>query len=193
MLGTQKSPTPFDIGLVLSAVRRLRLAGCRKRPSRLRVQSGLSCRGCGRSGRRRCGGSGCFRGFLRSRLLGCFLGGWLFGSRFLGGSGLFCRRFFRGCFLGGSSFLRCYLFRCYLFRWSLFRCCFFSRGRLLRRRFLRRYFFGWRSFFSWRSFLRWCGLFCGRFFCSCHHFLLDQITKSTSCVLECTKRFMPLG
>ena len=183
-----------------AAVLRLRLAGRRKRPRRLRVQSRLSR---WRSRRRGCFGSGCFRGFLRSGFFCCFLGGRSFRRGFFGGR--FLRwRLFRCCLLRRSflgygffrrSFLGCRFFgrsllRCSLLGWRLFRHYFFGRSllrcSLLGRSFFRRYFFS-------RSFLRRCGLFCGRFFRSCHHFLLDQIAKSTSCLLVCTKRSMVLG
>ena len=182
-----------DIGLRTLETGFLRLGRSRKRPGCLRVQSGLSSRG---SGSRRCLGSGCFRCFLRSRLLGCFLGGWLFGSRLFGCSSFLGRRFFCSCFFGWCGFLGWSLFGCRLFRGSGFLCsyCFFSRCCLFgRSSFFRCYFF--RCYFFCRcSFLCGSGLFCGRFFCSCHfNFLLDQFTKSTSCELECMKRFMGLG
>ena len=149
----------------------LRLGGRWERPGGLRVQSGLS----SRSGSRGYLGSRAFRGFLRSRLLGCFLGGWLLGSGLFGGCffgrGFFGRGFFSGCFFSWCCFFGRGFFSCYFFGRSLFSC----------------YFFG-------RSLLRGSGLFCGRFFCSCHfNILLDQVTKSTSCWLECMKRFKVLG
>ena len=182
-----------------AAVGCLRLAGRRKRPCRLRVQSCLSRRGSRRQG---CFGSGCFRGFLRSGFFCCFLGGRFFRRGFLGGR-LLRWRLFRCCLLRRSfpgygffrrSFFRRRFFGRSLLRYSLlggrfFRHYFFGRSflrsGLLGRRFFRRYFFS-------RSFLRRCGLFCGRFFRSCHHFLLDQIAKSTSCLLVCMKRSMVL-
>ena len=189
------------------------LAGRRKRPCRLRAQSGLSSRG---SRSRRCLGSGCFRGFLRSRLLGCFLGCWLLGSRLLRYSSFLCRGFLGGYFLrsdllGWRRFLRSSLLRrcgllrsdllCrYFFRW----CRLLGRSSFLGSNLLRCYLLRWCRLLGRRSFLscyflRWCrflcgsGLFCGRFFCSCHYFLLDQFTKSTSCKLESMKRSMVLG
>jgi len=103
------------------SVSRLGLAGRRKWPGGLRVQCGLSSRSSG-SGRR-CLAAGAFGSFLRSRLLGSFLGGRLFGSGLLRSSGL----------LGRSSFLGSRLFRwCSLLGW----CSFLgglpsSQGRLL--------------------------------------------------------------
>ena len=183
-----KKPDTFRHRALGRTASRLGLGGRGKRPSGLRVQGGLSRRG---SGSRRCLGSGCFRCFLRSRLLGCFLGGWLFGRRFLRscflGWGLFRCYFLGRRFLGSSFFSRSFFGRslfsgCFfswsLFSWSLLSCYFFSRCCL----------------FCGCSFLCGSGLFCGRFFCSCHfNFLLDQLTKSTSCELECMKRFMVLG
>ena len=193
----------FDIGLQAQSYFCLRLAGCWKRPSCLRAQSGLSC------GSRRCRrrfGSGFLRGFLCSRLLRCFLCCRLFGRNFFCSS--FLRyllggRLFRGSSFFGRSLFGCYFLCCYFFRWSLFRrrlLCrsFFGRG------FFGRYFFSWcflgshffggsllcRYFFS-RRFLR-CSFFSCWFFRSCHSFLLDHIAKSTS-RLEYAKRFTALG
>jgi hypothetical protein len=173
------------------------LAGRRKRPSSLRVQSRLSHRS---SRSRGCFHSGCFRGFLRRRLLGCRLFRRLFLSRLLGylfrrfflSCCFFFRRLFLGYFLSRLFLSRCFFRRsflgCYFLSGPFLSCCFFRRSFLgcyfLSRRFFRCCFFS-------RSFL--CGLFCGRFFCSCHHFLLDQVTKSTPCQLVCMKRFMMLG
>lgn len=202
--GNEKSPTSFDIGLQAEIPYCLRLAGCWKRPGSLRVQSCLSRRGSRYS---RCFGSfgsRFFRGFLRSGLFRCFLGGRLFRSGFLGR--WFLRYLFRGllgCWLFSCGFLRRwllgrYLLGCWLFRWrffrswllgryffrwsffsrSFFRCCFFRRS-LLSRYFFSRGFL-WSSFFS-RSFFR-----------SCHSFLLDHVAKSTS-RLEYVKRFTALG
>ncbi len=162
----------------------------RKRPSGLRVQSGLSRRR--RRGWRRFG-SRLFRGFLRCRLFGSFFSSRLFRGRLFLGDG-----FFRSLLdsLFGSRFLGCYFFGRWLFGRSffsnrLFGRCFFSH-RLLRCYFLSDRFFSGRFLFSGRllhgyflccrlfscSFL--CGglVFCGRFFCSCHIVLLDQVNRS---------------
>ena len=199
--GHEKSPTSFDIGLQAEIPYCLRLAGCWKRPGSLRVQSCLSRRSSRCSG---CFGSRFFRGFLRSGLFRCFLGGRLLRSGFL--RRWFLRYLFGGLFgsrLFRSSFLRCWFFRRYFlrrgfFRWRFFRswlfgryffrwrffgrsffsCCFFRRG------FFRRYFFR-------RSFLR-SSFFSRSFFRSCHSFLLDHVAKSTS-RLEYVKRFTALG
>ena len=175
----------YNIGLLVQTLKLSGLACRWKRPSCLRVQSCLSCRGRFGSRRSLCG-SGCFRGFLGGWLFSGFLGGWLFSSGFLGSSSFLGWRFFSGSFFGWSGFFG--------------RCCFFSGWLFGSYSFLgwRSFFswsglFGWSSFFSHNRFLRGSGLFCDRFFCSCHHFLLDQFTKSTSCELECTKRFMVLG
>ena len=180
----------------------LRLAGCRKRPGGLRVQSSLSRRGSRCS---RCFGSGCFRGFLRSRLFRGFLRSGFF--RYFLGCSLFrwCffgSSFFRWCFFGGSFFRWCFfsrrffsgsffgrsLFSYYFFRWCFFSRRFFSRrffsSSFFRRGLLRRYFFRWC--------FRWCSFFSRRFFRSCHSFLLDHVAKSTS-RLEYAKRFTALG
>ena len=162
----------------------------RKRPSGLRVQSGLS-RRCRRGWRRF--GSRLFRGFLRCRLFGSFFSSRLFRGRlFLGDGffrglldGFFGSRLFRRYFLG-RRLLRCSLFgdglfscrflghrllRCYLFSNRLFDCRFLLGGGLLRC-----YFLCCRLFSC--GFL--CGglVFCGRFFCSCHIVLLDQVNRS---------------
>ncbi len=170
------------------------LAGRGKRPSCLRVQSGLSRRG----GR----GSGCFGGRLfgslfrsgllgsrlfRSRLFRYLLGSSLFRGRlsssgFLGRSllrygllryGLFCSRLSSSGFLGRSLFGRGLLHSSFFGR-GLLGCGLLS-GRLLSSDLLR-----CSSFFS-------CGLFC-----SCHSFLLDHIAKSTS-RKETVKRSTGLG
>ena len=162
----------------------------RKRPSGLRVQSGLS-RRCRRGWRRF--GSRLFRGFLRCRLFGSFFSSRLFRGRlFLGDGffrglldGFFGSRLFRRYFLG-RRLLRCRffssrLFRDWLFSGGLLRCYFLSDrlfgGRLLfSGGFLRCYFLCCRLFSC--GFL--CGglVFCGRFFCSCHIVLLDQVNRS---------------
>ena len=169
---------------------------CRwKRPSGLRVQSGLS-RRCRRGWRRF--GSRLFRGFLRCRLFGSFFSSRLFRGRFFLGDGFFSgllnsffgsrlfRRYFLGRWLFGRRLLRCSLFgdglfscrflghrllRCYLFSNRLFDCRFLLGGGLLRCYFLCCRLFG-------GDFL--CGGlgFCGRFFCSCHKVLLDQVNRS---------------
>ncbi len=166
-------------GLTQNHVSGSGFAGRRERPCSLRVQSSLSSRG---SRSRRCLGSGCFRGFLRSRLFGCFLDGWLFGCRFLRdysflGSCLFsrrllCRRLLSGWFLCRwllcrYSFFSRRLFSRRLFGWSLFSCYLFRSYFLSWRSFLGRCFFSG-GLFSWCSFLHGSGLFCDRFFCSCH-------------------------
>ena len=189
----EKKPDAFRHRASTTAPGALRLGRCRKGPSRLRVQSGLSKDD---GGNRRCLGSRCFRSFLRSRLLGCFLGGWLFGSGFFGGSSFLGRCFFGSGLFGWSSFFsRGFLCGSFL-GWSGFLGCYrFFRGSSLfgRSSFLHCYFFSW-CFFSGYSFLCGSGLFCDRFFCSCHfNVLLDQLTKSTSCELECMKRFIVLG
>ena len=155
-------------GFALNVIR-LWLAGRWKWPSCLRVQCGLSC-GRGRS----CFGRNffCWRCFFsRCSFLGDYLLGWC-------------------CFFSRYSFLGDYLlgWYCFFSRYSFLGdyllgwCCFFSRGS-----FLGRYFRCWSSLF------RWCDFFWGWFFCSCHCFLLDQFTKSTSCGLESKKRCMLLG
>jgi len=164
------------------------LAGRGKRPSGLRVQSGLSRRGSR--------GSGCFggrlfgslfrSGLLRSRLFRSRL------FRYFLGSGLFRSRLSSG-FLGGSLFRYCF-FDC-----GLLGCSFLGRS-LFGRGLLHSSFFG-------RGLLG-CGLLSGRllssdllrcssffscgFFCSCHSFLLDHIAKSTS-RKETVKRSTGLG
>ncbi len=169
------------------------LAGRGKRPSGLRVQSGLSRRGSR--------GSGCFGGRLfgslfrsgllrsrlfRSRLFRYFLGSGLFRCRL--SSSLFRSRLSSNSFLGRS-----------FFRYCFFDCGFLSRS-LFGRGLLHSSFFG-------RSLLG-CGLLSGRllssdllrcssffscgFFCSCHSFLLDHIAKSTS-RKETVKRSTGLG
>ena len=168
----------------------LRLAGCRKRPGSLRVQSCLSRRGSRSS---RSFGSGFFRGFLRSGLFRCFLGCWLFGSGFLRSSFLrwrflryfFRRRLFRCCFFSSRLFRR-YFFGRGFFRWRFFRrsffSCYFFRWRFFGRGFFRCYFFSRRFFsryFFRRGFLR-SSFFSRSFFRSCHSFLLDHIAKITS-------------
>ena len=150
------------------------LAGRRKRPGCLRVQSRLSRRGrsC-RCSSRGWFGSGCFRGFLRSRLFGCLFSCGLFGRWFLRygsllGSSLLRRGGLLGCSFLRSSFLRrCSLLRRGLLHSSFFRWCGLLCGSSLLRR--------------CSSLLRRCGLLSGRFFRSCHFYLLDQVTKSTSC------------
>ena len=148
---------------------------CRwKRPSGLRVQSGLS-RRCRRGWRRF--GSRLFRGFLRCRLFGSFFSSRLFRGRLFLGDGFFSglldgffgSRLFRRYFLGRWLFGR-RLLRCSLFGDGLFSCRFFGH------RLLRCYLFSNRLFDSW--FLLGGGRFCGRFFCSCHKVLLDQVNRS---------------
>jgi len=147
----------------------------RKRPSGLRVQSGLS-RRCRRGWRRF--GSRLFRGFLRCRLFGSFFSSRLFRGRLFLGDG-----FFSGLLdsLFGSRFLGCYflgrrLFGCGFFSGGLFRDGLFSGRFLLGGGLLRCYFLCCRLFGC--GFL--CGGlgFCGRFFCSCHIVLLDQVNRS---------------
>ena len=167
----------------------------RKRPSGLRVQSGLSRRR--RRGWRRFG-SRLFRGFLRCRLFGSFFSSRLFRGRlFLGDGffsslldGLFGSRFL-GCYFFGRWLFGCGFFSSRLLRDGLFSCRFLGH-RLLRCYFLSDRLFGCRLLFS-GGFLRCyflccrlfscgflCGglVFCGRFFCSCHIVLLDQVNRS---------------
>ena len=185
---------PCDIGLEALGAYGSGLAGCWKRPGCLRVQSrlsrrGRSCRGSSRGGL----GSGCFRGFLRSRLFGCLFSCGLFGRWFLRyggllGSSLLGRSsFLRSSLLGRSSLLCSSLLgRSSLLCSSLLRrsssllrwCGLLSRSSLLCSSLLRRS----RSLLRrCSSLLHGCGLLSGRFFRSCHYFLLDQVTKSTSC------------
>ena len=152
----------------------------RKRPSGLRVQSGLSRRR--RRGWRRFG-SRLFRGFLRCRLFGSFFSSRLFRGRLFLGDGFFSS-LLNGLF--GSRFFGCY-----------FLCCWLFSGRFLGHRLLGCYFLGDRLFGG--RFLLSCGFlrcyflccrlfscgflcgglgFCGRFFCSCHIVLLDQVNRS---------------
>ena len=178
---------------------RLWLAGRRKRPCGLRVQCGL------RRWRGRC--IRCFGRYLFywSSFLGLYLFCWrclfsrhsLLGFNFLGWHCFFSRDSFFGFYLLGwrCFFSRYSFFGLYLLGWH----CFFSRYN-----FLGLYLLGGRCFFSrysflgfyfrcWGSLFHWCDFFWGCFFCSCHRFLLDQFTKSTSCGLECKKRCMLLG
>ncbi len=185
----------FDIGLQAQNFYRLWLAGCRKRPGGLRVQSGLS-RWCGHRHSGRCFGSGFLRGFLRSGLFRCFLGRRLFlRCRFLRSS-LFRYLLGRRLFLR-SGFFRSRLFGRYFFRWSLFRSSFLGSW------LFSRYFFCWcffgGHFLGWSLLCRYffsrrllCSFFSCWFFRSCHSFLLDHIAKSTS-RLEYAKRFTALG
>ena len=163
---------PCDIGLEALGAYGSGLAGCWKRPGCLRVQSRLSRRGrsC-RCSSRGWFGSGCFRGFLRSRLFGCLFSCGLFGRWFLRYGGLL-----GSSLLGRSSLLCSSLLRrsSSLLRW----CGLLSRSSLLCSSLLRRS----RSLLRrCSSLLHGCGLLSGRFFRSCHYFLLDQVTKSTSC------------
>ena len=156
----------------------LRLAGCWKRPSSFRAQSGLSRRAGRRSRRFR---SRFFRGFLRSRFFcylfsGSFLGRSLFSGSFLGRR-FFSRYLFCWCFFSRYLFCRCF-FSCYLFCRCFFSCYLFCR-----------------CFFSCYLFCRcflWSSFFSRSFFRSCHSFLLDHVAISTS-RLEYVKRFMALG
>ncbi len=188
----QKGPMPCSTGpgKRQAALHRLRLAGRRKRPGGLRVQRCLSR---GRYRNRGCFRSGFFRCFLRSGFFRCFLGCRFFRGRFSGGCFFLRRRLLRrGLFLGRSFLGR------YLFGRGLLRCGLPGRS------FLGRYLFGrglLRCGLPGRSFLGRClfsrsllrrGLLCGRFFRSCHHLLLDQIAKSTSCLLVGMKRSMVL-
>jgi hypothetical protein len=190
----------FDIGLQAQNFYRLWLAGCRKRPGSLRVQSGLS-RRCGHRHSGRCFGSGFLRGFLRSGLFRCFLGCRLFlRCRFLRSSlfrYLLCR-FLRSRLFLRSDFFGSRLFGRYFFRWRLLRSRFFGSG------LFSRYFFSWcffgGHFLGWSLLCRYffsrrllsCSFFSCWFFRSCHSFLLDHIAKSTS-RLEYAKRFTALG
>ncbi len=103
----------------------------------------------------------------RNRFFGC----WLFGSRFFSGGLLSCwlllgRNRFFGCWLFGSRFFSGGLLGCWLLsRNNLLHGCFFSSGFLLGR---------------------------GGLFRSCHFFLLDQVTKSTSSSKGLVKRFSAL-
>ena len=169
------------------------LAGRGKRPSGLRVQSGLSRRGSR--------GSGCFGGRLfgslfrsgllrsrlfRGRLFRYFLGSGLFGSRL--SSSLFCSRLSSSGFLG-RSLLRYGLFGSRLSSSGFLGRSLFGRG-LLHSSFFGRSLFGGRLLSS--DLLRCSSFFCCGFFCSCHSFLLDHIAKSTS-RKETVKRSTGLG
>jgi len=110
---------------------------------------------------------GCWLLLGRNRFFGC----WLFGSRFFSGGLLSCwlllgRNRFFGCWLFGSRFFSGGLLGCWLLsRNNLLHGCFFSSGFLLGR---------------------------GGLFRSCHFFLLDQVTKSTSSSKGLVKRFSAL-
>ena len=169
------------------------LAGRGKRPSGLRVQSGLSRRGSRGSG---CFGgrlfgslfrSGLFRSRLfRGRLFRYFLGSGLFGSRL--SSGLFGSRLSSSGFLG-RSLLRYGLFGSRLSSSGFLGRSLFGRG-LLHSSFFGRSLFGGRLLSS--DLLRCSSFFCCGLFCSCHSFLLDHIAKSTS-RKETVKRSTGLG
>ncbi len=165
----------------------LRLAGRGKRPGSLWIQRSLRCGSSRGSG---CFGSGCFRGFLCSRLFRSFLGSRFF--RYFLRSGFLCWCFLSSSFFGRGFFGDDFLCWCF-FRRGFLRRYFFGRC-FFRRRFFSDYFFcrGFlRRYFFCRCFL-WSSFFCRRFFRSCHSFLLDHVAKSTS-RLEYAKRFAALG
>jgi hypothetical protein len=198
-----KKPAAFA-GNGLEASVGLRTAGGREGPCGLWVQRSLS-HGSYRCRRRRRGGSGRLRsGLFLRRLFSSLFGSGLFSSRLLGRSllryflgSLFSSRllsssllcYFLGSGLLGRSLLCCRLLSggllccrllsdsllCYLLGSGLLSCsllgCRLLSGYLLSCRLLS------------RDFLLCWGLLCGHFLCSCHYFLLDQVTKSTSCIV----------